>query len=470
MDTNYYNINNEIIKNWDKNILFEILDNIQDVVMIVDKDTTILYTNKAYSKILGVPADKILGKKLDEIEPDAIAIRSMRTGLPLYHEVDYLKSLKIDTVGISFPIFDNKSIIGGVSIFNNLTEIVKLSEELQRSKEMNNYFKEQLEDNQLPKSFKEYTSLNKELKKVLHLAAKVAITDTSVMIRGESGVGKEVLATAIHNSSKRSDKTIIKLNCASIPENLLESELFGYEDGAFTGAKKGGKIGKFELADGGTIFLDEIGDMSFNMQAKLLRVLQEREIERIGGTKTIPIDIRIIAATNRNLEEMIKEGTFREDLYYRLNVVPLNLLPLRERPEDIAILARSILKKLTKSDDFPSFSPQVIKIFQSHNWPGNIRELQNVLEHALILKSGNEINVDDLPTYLKPENTNNETNTKCTSDLKSTLESIEKEIILECLKKNNNNKSSAIRELGISRRTFYEKIKHYNLSSEEDKN
>lgn len=460
-------LNNEII--WDKDFFTEILNNIRDVVMIVDKETNIIYVNKAYTDVLGVPAEKVLGKKLSNIEPDSIAIKAMTLEKPIIHEIDHLKSLDINTVGISFPTFKNGTVIGGVSVFNNVTQIVALTEELKRSKEMNNYFQEQLENIELPKSFKDQKSLNKNFRETLKLAYKVAKTDSTVMIRGESGVGKEVLTKAIHSSSNRNHKPLIKLNCASVPENLLESELFGYEDGAFTGARKGGKIGKFELADGGTIFLDEIGDMSLNMQAKLLRVIQEKEIERIGGTKSIPLDIRIITATNKNLEEMIKDGTFREDLYYRINVVPVYIPPLRERPEDIITISKSILSKVA-GDDNIYLSPQVINLFHSYDWPGNIRELQNVLEHANILRNTNEITVFDLPAYLKPKNNISEVKNKKTFNLRSYIEVIERELIIESYKRNKGNKSATIRALDISRRTFYEKVKRYNIDFEDLEN
>lgn len=303
------------------------------------------------------------------------------------------------------------------------------------------------------------------MKEVIQLALKVAKTDSTVLIRGESGVGKEVLAKCIHAESKRFGSPMIKVNCASIPENLLESELFGYEEGAFTGAKKGGKIGKFELAHQGTIFLDEIGDMSFNMQAKLLRVLQEHEMERVGGTKTIELDIRVIAATNRNLEQMIEEGSFRSDLYYRLNVVPLVIPPLRERKEDIMPLARLFLKNL--SDEEIGIRPNVKKILRSYEWPGNIRELQNVIEHAYIVRSSRNIEAADLPKNLRPVYAGTGNYHNETVDLKEAVELLERDMIQEAIERCKGNKSQAIKELGISRKAFYEKIAKYKLCEKE---
>jgi len=361
-----YAVTTNVIKQWDQRLLFKILDNIEDVVMVLDSDTTIVYANEAYAKVLGVPVQKVLGRRLDLIEPDCLAIKVLRSG-KVSNERDNLSSVGIDVIGRAFPLFEGDQVVGCVSIFNNITKVVELSRELQRTKEVADYLQDQLnQQTQLPLSFKEYIGQNSRLRVTLELAAKVAKTDSTVLILGESGVGKEVLARAIHNCSRRMDKPLIKVNCAAIPEALLESELFGFEDGAFTGAKKGGKLGKFELAHGGTIFLDEIGDMSINMQSKLLRVLQERELERVGGTKTIKLDIRVIAATNRDLEKMMAEGSFRRDLYYRLNIVPLHLPPLRERKDDLFKLAHKFLTQFSEEVDHKlTLSPQVITILQA---------------------------------------------------------------------------------------------------------
>ncbi len=465
MNTNKYNpITVDFIQKWDKEFLFDILYNISDAVMINDLDTTIVYVNKAYEEILHTPKDKAIGKKLRDIEPDATAIKVMECGIASHNIVDYLRTIKINAVGMSFPIYQNKEIQGAVSIFNDVSEIERLNSEILRIQEVTRYFQGELENKNLPITFSEYICSNNKVKDMLLLASKVARTDTTVLIRGESGVGKEVLARAIYKESKKSEMPFIKVNCASIPENLLESELFGYDEGAFTGAKRGGKLGKFELAQGGTIFLDEIGDMTFNMQAKILRVLQEKEIERIGGIKTIPLNVRVIAATNRNLEEMIEKGTFRSDLYYRLNVVPLNILPLRERRDDIILLARNILRKFSEdAHEVITLSADVITVLQKHNWPGNIRELQNVLEHAVIIKTSSQIGVMDLPKYMITEEYKLKDKHFETFNLKANIEMIEKELIMEALLRNCNNKSKAIEELGISRRAFYQKLSKYDL-------
>lgn len=448
---------------WDRELLFQILDNIHDVVLVIDSDTTIVYANEAYAKILGVPVDKVLGRRLDKIEPKAMAIEILRTG-EAKSGGDYLDSLGIDVIGSSFPLYNGDTIIGCVSTFKNITEVVELNRELQQTKGVADYLKEQLEQwEQLPLSFKEYVGQNRNVKETLVLAAKVARTDSTVLIRGESGVGKEVLARAVHNSSRRKDRPLIKVNCAAIPEDLIESELFGYEDGAFTGAKKGGKLGKFELAHSGTIFLDEIGDMSLTMQAKLLRVLQEKEFERVGGTKTIKVDIRVIAATNRDLEIMIKDGTFRRDLYYRLNIVPLHLSPLRERKDDILALAKTFLNQFSREAGHNlALSPQVVGFFQEYDWPGNIRELQNVLEHASIVCSDGMIELYHLPAQMVPIN-REQLKTKRPSSVKEIVASVEKELILSALVTHNNNRTKAMKALGFSRRVFYDKLRRYGI-------
>ncbi|MCL6477563.1 MAG: sigma 54-interacting transcriptional regulator [Peptococcaceae bacterium] len=453
-----------VIPQWDQKLLFKILDNIHDVVIIIDSDTTIVYANEAYARILGVPVHKVLGRRLDQIEPSALSIEVLRTGETILNRPAYLHSVGIDVVGQSFPLFEGKKIIGCVTIINSVSEVMRLNRELQLTKGVAEYLRERLDQfEQLPGSFQECVGQNSRLRETLHLAAKVARTDSTVLIRGESGVGKEVLARAIHNHSRRKDKPLIKVNCAAIPEELLESELFGFEDGAFTGARKGGKLGKFELAHGGTIFLDEIGDMSISMQAKILRVLQEKEFERVGGTESIKVNIRVIAATNRDLEKMIEEGTFRRDLYYRLNIVPLFLLPLRERKDDIPALAKYFLAQFSKNIGGDLIlSPQTTGLLQSYDWPGNVRELQNVLEHASIICGGNLIEPRHLPAYLNPPSREDLRAQENIYDLKEAVANLERELITSALA-NSSNRSTAIQALNISRRAFYDKLRRYNI-------
>ncbi|MCL6635411.1 MAG: sigma 54-interacting transcriptional regulator, partial [Peptococcaceae bacterium] len=296
------------------------------------------------------------------------------------------------------------------------------------------------------------------------VAVKVARSASTVLLLGESGTGKELFAHAIHNASPRCLGPFVRVNCAALPENLLESELFGYQEGAFTGAKKGGKTGKFELADGGTIFLDEIGDMPLNMQAKILRVLQEREIERVGGSRPVKVDVRVIAATNRNLEEMVRKKQFREDLFYRLNVVTMEIPPLRERVEDIPLLVDFFLKKLARrlGCGRKKMSGDALAVLLHHRWPGNIRELENVLERALNIMEGDTVTPACLPYYLVKNDLAGAAGQ--IGPLKEALEAYEKAILERALALAGGNKLTAARMLSLSKSTFYEKIQRYNLN------
>lgn len=298
--------------------------------------------------------------------------------------------------------------------------------------------------------------------KVIDMIKQIADTKVTVMLYGETGTGKELAAQTLHNFSSRSDKPFVKVNCAAIPEALLESELFGYEKGAFTGAVMR-KPGKFELADGGSIFLDEIGDISLGVQVKLLRILQEREFERLGGTKTIKVDVRIIAATNKNLEELVKNGSFREDLFYRLNVVPITMPPLRDRKEDIPMLINSFLNKSSdiSGKTRKKMSSMALSKLVAYSWPGNIRELQNIIERCVVITPRNTIGVEDLPSNIslfKEQSTEEDI-----SMLDEVLDGAEKEIIIKILKENKGNRTKASEALGISRRSLHRKIIKYNI-------
>ena len=289
----------------------------------------------------------------------------------------------------------------------------------------------------------------------------VAPSDATVLITGESGTGKELIAAALHQHSTRKDSPFIKVNCAALNENLLESELFGHETGAFTGAVANRK-GRFEQANKGTLFLDEIGDMSLQTQAKILRVLQEGEIDRLGGSETITVDVRLLAATHKNLQEMIKEGSFRQDLFFRLSVVPVELPPLRERIRDIPDLAALFLNRYSEKNrkDIKGFTPEVLRIFMSYKWPGNIRELENTIERAVILCQGEQIGGRDLPPQLLPETTSNGQSTEA---LPVTLRDMEREMIRSTLAQNNGNKSKTAKVLGVARQTLLNKLKEYNI-------
>ena len=308
------------------------------------------------------------------------------------------------------------------------------------------------------------------MRRVKAEARMSARSPSSVLLLGESGTGKELFASAIHKESGRPGP-FIKVNCAAMPDNLLESEFFGYEGGAFTGAKKSGKPGKFELADGGTLFLDEIGDMSPQLQAKLLRVLQEREFERVGGIKTIRVDVRIIAATNRDLELMIQSGEFREDLYYRLNVINLRVPPLRERREDLPLLAGHLIRKYNRimGARVTGLAPETMDIVLKHAWPGNVRELENVIERALNLVSEGMIMLTHLPEYLweQPARVIQEVTGAKKINLEENMANTEKDLIMLALVESGGNRTRAAQILGISRTNLYEKLRKYAIRSKQ---
>ncbi len=313
-----------------------------------------------------------------------------------------------------------------------------------------------------------------EMQQVFQLIEKIASTNSTVLICGESGTGKELVARAIHYNSDRRDQPMVPVNCGAIPEDLLESELFGYEKGAFTGAMKT-RIGRFELAHGGTIFLDEIGDMSPALQVKILRILQEHEFERLGGIKSIKVDIRVIAATHRDLEQAVKKGTFREDLYYRLNVIPLVIPPLRARKYDIPLLAHHFIEKFNveKKRSIKGISPEAMNCFTQYNWPGNVRELENLIERLVILKETGTIEREDLPEKIFGNASSGGllTAPEIPEDgisLTTAVSEFEKELIIRALKKSNWVKNRAAKLLQLKRTTLVEKMKKINLSRDNE--
>jgi len=300
------------------------------------------------------------------------------------------------------------------------------------------------------------------MKAVKHLVERVALTPATVLIQGESGTGKELVAHAIHTLSPRVDGPFIRVNCAALTETLLESELFGHEKGAFTGAHAR-KTGRFELADGGTLFLDEIGELSFNVQAKLLRVLQERTFERVGGEKTIKVDVRIIAATNRDLLKEAQEGRFREDLYYRLSVFPISIPPLRDRQEDIPYLANHFLKKLRDYGQTKTLSPEVLTQLLAYDWPGNVRELENVVERMVIVSQGEVIGLEGLPVLSTPSKEKKVPEPFELPPEGVSLEELEKSFLQQALEQTGGNQSQAAKRLGLSRHAFLYRLEKYGI-------
>jgi len=441
-----------------------ILDSIYNGVVVTDPDGYILFFNKPYGEFLGVDPEAQIGKHVTEVIENTRMHIVAKTGRPEINETQRIRGQ--DMVVQRIPIKKNGKVIAvfGQVMFKDVKDLKKLADKLSFLESKLKFYEQELISLRSTRyTFDSIVGVSKSIIFLKNEALKAAATDLPVLITGESGTGKELFAQAIHHASTRRFHPFIRINCAAIPKDLLESELFGYEKGAFTGAKSSGKPGKFELAHGGTIFLDEVGDLPLEMQPKLLRVIEEKEFERIGGTTLIRSDFRVIAASNQNLEEMVEKGQFRKDLFYRLNVIPLHIPPLRERKEDIIPLARHLLQQITQDFSLPEIKidPQAEKALMGYDWPGNVRELRNVLERVLFSIERDTIYLCDLPFYLY-RNQKNLTNLKH-SALKNILESAEKEALHHALAATNYNKVRAAALLGIHRTLLYKKLKKYNL-------
>ncbi len=437
-----------------------ILNSINDGVLVADTEGVILFTNPEYSRIIGVPADKLLHKNLADVRPGAILPSVIRTGKAMsgvYREVGDARYV-VDMA----PIIVNGSTVGGVSIVKNITEVKKLSEALANAeKSLKNLqgtvahlFRSKFQLHQLKR-------VSDKFNQMLSLAERAALGDANILILGESGTGKELIAQGIHAASRRKNGPFIPVNCAAIPHVLLESELFGYAEGAFTGAKRGGKLGLFQMADKGTLFLDEIGDMHFDMQAKLLRLLQEHKVRRVGELQEQEYDVRIIAATNQDLELMVKKGRFREDLLYRLNVFQLRVPPLRERKEDIIDLSLYFAREYLEGEKF-LLSDEVTQTLLRYDWPGNIRELKNVIEFVCNMVDRDEsVCRQHLPERLQAFSCLPSSAAGKLQPLASQVKKFEKQLLHELLASEGQSLESKKRicqALGISLATLYRKL------------
>jgi len=440
----------EILRKYDgKNkFLFEYLDSIDEGISTCDISGRITYANKACCNILGINKEEI-ENGTREISPEYKPIlRKILKDKKSIIDVEYFPKRKNETVHLinsTYPVFDDeREVIGTIDIFRGIKRSTKLANTLV--------------GHNVPYKFENIVGESSILKEKIGLAKSFALSDANIYIQGESGTGKELFAQSIHNFSKRSKEPFIAINCANFPLELVDSELFGYEEGAFTGAKKGGKIGKFELANGGTLFLDEIGEMQLHLQAKLLRVLETRTLFRIGGNKPIKIDVKIIAATNRNLYQMVKDGEFREDLYYRLKVLYLEIPPLRERENDVVLLTNYFIKKIGMGmgKEVNGVDEEGEKLLTQYDWPGNIRELENIIARALFICDKDVITKEDLiKAGIRLEKQN--------VIIKNDLKEINKEILIRTLKQTNGNKKKTAEILGLSRPTIYRMIKKYNV-------
>ena len=430
-----------------------LLNSMNKAVVSIDKEGNIDKYNVKFKEIFNMKDDNIEGENIFQLldfikKPSTNDLKKHKTGVFYYKENS--RNLK--------GIYNVSEIAVKNKLKGYVIDFIENKDAIKNYNKINKDYKITL-DNIISES-----EIMEHTKQKALIASK---SNSTVLITGESGTGKELFARAIHNHSDRVDNTFVTVNCAAIPDNLLESELFGYEEGAFTGAKKGGKLGKFEIAHKGTIFLDEIGDMSLHLQGKLLRVLQERELDKIGGKSNILIDVRVIAATNKNLVELVAKGQFREDLYYRLNVIPITLPALRQRKDDIPLLIDYMIKeyahKLNK--DVIGIEDDAKKTLIDYSWPGNVRELQNVIEYSINMSDSSLLNLDIIPNNIKSKYYDEKSN-KC-EEIR-TLEDLEKEEISKALNKFKHykkDKELVAKSLGISRATLYRKLEKYNLIS-----
>ncbi|ABI67791.1 conserved hypothetical protein [Syntrophomonas wolfei subsp. wolfei str. Goettingen G311] len=441
--------------------------------VIVDKEGYITVMNQTFLDILEMKKEEVIGKYVLEILPHSKMIEILKTGR--VDKADIWPIRGQDTIVTRTPIIKHGKIIGAIghSLFLDMSGAKILAKKLQETeKELSLYRDEVSQIYSARWIFDDLVGCSQEFLAVKSMARQLSYSISTILITGESGTGKELFAQAIHNGSERKNWPFVRINCAALPENLLESELFGYEEGAFTGARKGGKPGKFELAKGGTIFLDEIGDMPLTMQTKLLTVLQEKVVERVGGTTPIAINVRVIAATNRDLEKMVENQEFREDLYYRLNVVGLNIPPLRRRMDDIPLLVNDLIHRINQclKTDISGIEPEAIDLLQEYSWPGNVRELENLLERAinLALMHGEQlIRMEHFPSLNQKNKDKKFAKIEILDDGQSSLpqliEKIEKQMIIQYLQESGGNKQQTAKMLGIHSSALYRKLSKYGL-------
>jgi PAS domain S-box-containing protein len=447
------------------NLQSNIMDNLHEGICIVNAEGIVQYWNTSSEKLYGVKAEQILHRYLGDFFKNAMALQVLKNGKRVdstLHEPNEGKFVILSAV----PIFSAQGkIIAAVSTDRDVTEVMKLSKELETEKSKVEFLQKEYQREIASKyTFSNIIGKNKKIIDAITVAQKVAPTSTSVMITGKSGTGKEVFARSIHEASGRKGN-FVAINCSAIPESLFESELFGYVEGAFTGAIKKGRAGKFELANNGTLFLDEIGDMPMDMQVKLLRVLQDGVIYRLGSEKPINTNARILAATNKDLMKLIEEGKFREDLYYRLAVVQIKLPTLHERKEDVRDLAKLFLDQMSSEEGIKikSVDERVFKVLTSYRWDGNIRELRNVIQRMVVLSSGGRITVESIPEYISDIVGEGEDKTVDDYDLEGIVENLERKTIREVMQLAYGNKQKAAKMLKIKRSTLYYKLEKYGI-------
>ena len=449
-----------------------IIDSSFDGLYITDGAGVTIRINKAIKRMTGLGEEELLYKSMSELVETGVLSRS--ASLVVLETKQSITTTLVTVTGTTLlvsatPVFDEKGeIFRVVTSVRDVSELNMLKQKVEQLEGLKKHFEFQMNEMKIKLS-EDLIFKNKEMENIVYQAMKIAEVDSTVLISGESGVGKEVIGDIIQRNSIRSKGPFVRLNCAAIPENLLESELFGYEPGAFTGASKEGKPGLFELAHEGTLLLDEIGDIPLHLQVKLLRVLQEREIIRVGGTRPIPIDVRIIAITNRILEEMVAKGEFREDLYYRLNVVPIHVPALRERREDIPLLVRHFLNQFNQRYNLKkTITPAAIEILTMYSWPGNIRQLENMIERLVVTSSTEVIDIQDLPSYFletpsgEPGIGHQPVSVNSIIPLRQAVESLERQL-LEKTFAVTNSCSKAAQLLEVNASTISRKASRYNI-------
>ena len=447
-----------------RSLLEAVIESTADAISVSDEHGNTIIVNPAYTRITGLPKEAVLNKPVtvDIAEGESMHLQVLRTGRPVRNVRMKVGPSRKEVIVNVAPILIDGMVRGSVGVIHDISEIMGLTEELARARKLirqirAHYTWEDIVGSSLP------------LRQAKEMARRAAETPATVLLRGESGTGKELFAHAIHNASTRSRGQFVPVNCAALPEQLLESELFGYQEGAFTGAVKGGRRGLFEEADRGTIFLDEIGDIAPELQKKLLRVLQEKEVRKVGGTAPVPVDVRVIAATNANLEQKIREGSFREDLYYRLNVLPITIPPLRSIRDDIPAIANHLITKLNQDygRSVEGFSDEAMKALQEHHWPGNVRELGSVVGRAMITMRPSEktIDVEHLPLFEceKIGNIVIGSSSGPVRKLDEVLDEAEKAAIERALAETGGNREQAARMLGTAVRNLYYKIKKHGI-------
>jgi PAS domain S-box-containing protein len=457
---------NLLTKNQQLQALQLIFEEIHEGACVTDANGFITHFNEPYGRFLGVEASEQIGKHITEVVENTRMHIVAQTGKM---ETNASQSIQGENMLVQrIPIKDKGEVIAvfGQVTFKNIKEVGRLAAKLSELESQVRLYQKQLGSLRTTRySFDSIICESASLVRLKKEALQAAATNLSVLISGESGTGKELFAQSIHDASARKMQPFIQLNCAAIPKDLLEAELFGYDKGAFTGAKSTGKPGKFELANSGSLFLDEIGDLPLEMQPKLLRALEEKEFERVGGNTVIHSDFRLIAASNQDLEGMVERGEFRADLFYRLNVVPLHIPPLRERADDIVCLARHLLQQIAAETMQPQmdFTPTAEALLKQHTWPGNVRELNNVIERTMATFEGDHITSADLPFYLH-RGKEKRGRVSHSSLLKEVVAKAEKSAIQDALRMTENNKVNAAELLGIHRTLLYKKIKKYHIS------